>query len=104
MFNFFKSVPSISTQELEAKLGSKPIIFDVRTQSEYQAGHIFQAKHLSSNQINQFNKKQTEPVYVICQSGMRSKQAVKKLRTQGVDAINIRGGMNQWTGSVKRGK
>jgi rhodanese-related sulfurtransferase len=35
---------------------------------------------------------------------VRSRQATKKLRKKGYDAINVRGGMNQWSGKVKGGK
>lgn len=48
--------------------------------------------------------KGTETVYVICQSGMRSKRAVKALRKHGVDAINVRGGMSMWRGHRVIGK
>ncbi|MGO2082338.1 rhodanese-like domain-containing protein [Vagococcus sp.] len=104
MLGFFKSVPSISTQELQQKMASQPVILDVRTQSEFQTGHLFQAKHLSANQLANYQAKKEAPVYVICQSGMRSKRAVKTLRARGIEAINVRGGMNQWTGTIKRGK
>lgn len=104
MFGFFKSVPSISTSELQKKMVNKPVILDVRTQSEFQNGHIIQAKHLSANQLANYQVKKETPVYVICQSGMRSKRAVKGLRARGIEAVNVRGGMNQWSGTTKRGK
>ncbi len=39
-------------------------------------------------------------VYVICQSGARSKLAAKKLKHQGYNAINVQGGMNTWRGKI----
>ena len=37
-------------------------------------------------------------VVVICQSGMRSKQASKLLRKQGFNKVtNVKGGMNAWS-------
>ncbi|HEM4491517.1 TPA: rhodanese-like domain-containing protein, partial [Streptococcus suis] len=37
---------------------------------------------------------------VICQSGMRSQRATEYLKSQGYQAINIKGGMNAWTGGI----
>jgi len=41
-----------------------------------------------------------ETLYVICHSGVRSKLAAKKLKKNGYDVINVRGGMSAWTGKV----
>ncbi|MGJ8722629.1 MAG: rhodanese-like domain-containing protein [Salinibacterium amurskyense] len=35
-------------------------------------------------------------MYVICESGGRSAQAVEWLNTQGFDAVNIEGGTSAW--------
>ena len=104
MFSFFKVIPTITTQELAEKLPTNPKIVDVRTSSEYRGGHIRQAKNLPLAQINNYRGNQEETVYVICQSGMRRKRAVKKLRKAGYSAVNVRGGMNQWRGTKVRGK
>lgn len=47
---------------------------------------------------------QHQPVYVICQSGMRSKKAVRQLKKQGISAIHVKGGMHQWNGPIQGGK
>lgn len=41
---------------------------------------------------------------MICQSGMRSRQAAKILTKKGYQVTNVRGGMNQWTGKTVGGK
>ena len=51
-------------------------LLDVRTPSEYRAGHIPQAINVPLNKIPAYNKSANE-VYVICQSGMRSKMRPK---------------------------
>lgn len=103
MFNLFSRVPSISTKELSEKLNQKIVLLDVRTAGEYQGGHIAQAVNRPLNKINTYKGKEEE-IYVICQSGMRSKKATKSLINKGYRAVNVRGGMNQWSGSVRRGK
>ncbi|MGB3160741.1 MAG: rhodanese-like domain-containing protein [Carnobacterium sp.] len=99
---FFKKVPSISTAELEKKLGEKPQIIDVREPHEFIAGHITGAKNVPLGKIANHATKGT--TYVICQSGMRSKRATKQLLAKGADVVNVRSGMSSWTGSVRGGK
>ncbi|EUJ33653.1 rhodanese-like domain-containing protein [Listeria floridensis FSL S10-1187] len=95
----FQRIPSITTTELE-KL-DRPVIIDVRETHEYKGGHIPKAKNVPLGQIAAFSS--TEPVYVICASGMRSKRAAKILRKNGVEVTNVRGGMMAWQGLVKGG-
>lgn len=102
MFSLFKQVPEISTTELSALNLKKITLVDVRTPEEYRGGHIPGVINHPLQQIDRFQRK-AEPVYVICRSGNRSKQAVSILRDKGIEAINVRGGMNQWRGAVKEG-
>lgn len=73
LFQLFKKTPSISTKELQSRLSKEITLLDVRTPSEYRAGHIPQAINVPLNKIPAYNKSANE-VYVICQSGMRSKK------------------------------
>ena len=99
-----KKVPSITMSQLEEKL-KKPIeLIDVRSEMEFESGHIAKAKNIPLNRISGYKKKTDQPVYVICQSGARSKQAADLLIKQGYDAFNVQGGMNVWRNSVKVGK
>ena len=98
----FKPVPSISTDELEKKVTKKPQIIDVRETQEFIEGHIPGAKNIPLGTIADYTPK--GKVYVICQSGMRSKKAVKFLKKQGHDVVNVRGGMMFWSGARKGGR
>ncbi|MGX7265506.1 rhodanese-like domain-containing protein [Enterococcus crotali] len=102
MFSFLKG-KSISTTELQRLLDSKPTVLDVREKTEFAAGHIPNAKNIPLGKISSYQSKEDKPVYVICQSGMRSRQAVKKLKAKGIDAINVKGGMSTWRGAVRGG-
>ncbi|GGI65386.1 rhodanese-like domain-containing protein [Enterococcus alcedinis] len=104
MFGLFKAVPSITTSELEARLKSPMTLLDVRTPNEYRGGHITKAKNVPLNKIHTYNGSPDEKVYVICQSGMRSKNAAKQLMKMGYQVTNVRGGMSQWTGKIRGGK
>lgn len=72
---------------------------DVRTPEEYAAGHAYRAKNipletLMSN-LDKLEKK--EPVYLICQSGNRSRMAAEMLVEAGfMQAVSISGGMTAW--------
>lgn len=97
---FGSKIKSITAQEvMKQKITN---IIDVREEYEFVEGHILEAKNMPLSSLESYHG--TQPVYVICQSGMRSKNATKKLVRQGIDAINIEGGMNQWRGKTKRGK
>jgi len=104
MFKFlFNRVPSISTNQLQKQLSNDIKILDVRSPSEFRGGHIRQAKNVPLNTIKNHQEKDRE-IYVICQSGVRSKKAAKILKQKGYNVINIHGGMNQWDGQIRGGK
>lgn len=103
MFSLFKKSSTISTNELADKLGKSITLLDVRTPQEYRGGHITRAVNVPLDKIDRYQGKEKE-VYVICQSGMRSKQAVKILKQKGYEATNVQGGMNRWNGPTRGGK
>lgn len=103
MFNFLKGIPTISTSELSERLSKDIKLLDVRSPAEYRSGHIAKAVNVPLNKIDTYNGKEKQ-VYVICQSGMRSKKAAKVLSKKGYEVTNVRGGMSQWNGKVRGGK
>lgn len=103
MFQLFKRIPTISTQELAERMDRSISLLDVRTAEEYRRGHIVKAKNYPLNKIDRYQGKEKE-VYVICQSGMRSKQAAKVLLKKGYHVTNVQGGMNRWQGATRGGK
>lgn len=80
------------------------IILDVRTQEEYDAGHIPNAICIPNETIGNDaipalpNKEQLILVY--CRSGNRSKQAAGKLVQQGYTNIVEFGGILDWQGEI----
>ena len=110
MFEFLKrilpqSVQTVSTSDLEYLLSAEKItLLDVRSSQEYRRGHIRQARNLPLDQIGTYHGPKGEAVYVICQSGMRSKRASQQLRKMGYDAINVKGGMAAYQGKTIGGK
>lgn len=79
---------------------SDAIILDVRTQKEYDAGHIKNAILIPNNQISDDaeqklpDKEQTILVY--CRSGNRSREAAEALAELGYTDIREFGGIMTW--------
>ena len=92
-----KGVQSISTAQLKNVLNDKDKVFvDVRTPGEYRGRNIPQFKNIPLG--SSFDKlPRDKEIVVICQSGMRSSQACKKLKKQGFERVtNVRGGMSAY--------
>jgi rhodanese-related sulfurtransferase len=72
---------------------------DVRSPEEYAAGHAARAKNipLTELQANLDRLEKNEPVYVICQSGRRSKEAGDILLKNGFNWVfSVDGGTSAW--------
>lgn len=69
-------------------------MLDVRTKEEYQAGHIAGALHIPVDTLREHIAEldQTKPVYVNCQTGLRSYIACRILTANGFDSYNLAGG------------
>ena len=93
-----KGVTNITPQQAKAKFKDKNVQFiDVRTPGEYRANHRKPFKNIPlANLASEINKLDKEKeIVVICQSGMRSKQAAKLLKRHGFQKIyNVQGGMS----------
>jgi len=91
---------NISAEEfLNMKETTESLILDVRTNSEYSAGHLEHAVLINlrdsdfSQKIKELDKNKT--YYVYCLSGVRSRSAVIRMRKEGIEkAYNIKGGIN----------
>ena len=103
MENSYRSVSPQTAMEL-MQTEQNYIILDVRTVSEYGAGHIPGAICLPNELIG------TQPpaelpdkaqlILVYCRSGNRSKQAAQKLFDMGYTNIVEFGGINSWPGEI----
>lgn len=92
---------SISTSELKACLHDQSKQFiDVRTKPEFRTRSIKGFKNIPLQNLNieAKSKLSTEKeVVIICQSGMRSRQASKQLKKMGFSCVtNVKGGMKAW--------
>ena len=77
------------------------IILDVRTEEEYNEGHIegsllIPLDTLEANLPKLANSKD-RPLIVYCRSGARSAIASRLLADQGFKPLNVSGGINEWS-------
>jgi hydroxyacylglutathione hydrolase len=73
-------------------------LVDVRSATEYQAGHIAGAEHrfLGTLLRNMEGLSRTTPVVVQCLAGSRSAIAASLLQRAGFDVVNMQGGYQVW--------
>lgn len=77
------------------------MVVDVRTDKEYQQGHVMNALHIPlgtlDNRISELQAYKAGAVIMVCRSGARSGQAAGKLKKLGfADVHNLGGGMLAW--------
>lgn len=76
------------------------ILVDVRSMSEYQTGHLPNAKSIPLDTINEHVQlDKTKKIVVYCQSGNRSKQAKELLKSYGFTVYDF-GGIQNWKGDL----
>ncbi len=96
----FDSVPTIDARSADTLLAEGAVLLDVREDDEWAAGHAPRALHVPLGDISKGELPPgVEPgsvVVTVCRSGMRSSEAAKRLKAQGVDVRNLDGGMKAW--------
>ena len=91
---------TISPNELGLLMGAGRILdlVDVRTPPEFRQVHLSGARNIPMDRlaleaVAQEPRSQDQPLYIICQSGARGRQACAMLRSAGADnVINVEGG------------
>lgn len=80
------------------------LVVDVRTDKEYQEGHILNALHIPlgvfKNRLAELEPYKNQGIVLVCRSGARSGQAAAILNKQGFTAAhNLNGGIMAWQGA-----
>ncbi len=97
-----QQVPQLSVHELLPELeqnGSAPRVLDVRSPSEWDAGHIAGAVHVPGGELPaRFDEvPRDKTVAIVCGSGYRSSVAASVLQREGFKRVmNVAGGMTAW--------
>ncbi len=98
----------ISAAELQTMMndGQPLVLVDVRTLSEFEAGHIPGSVNLPLSDIETWAEtlNQQTRTCCICGSGNRSRTAADALIAKGFPRVyNLLGGMNGWPGDIETG-
>ncbi|OEU90221.1 sulfurtransferase [Streptomyces abyssalis] len=85
-----------------ASVPQDALLLDVREDDEWEAGRAEGALHIPMSEfvgrLGELTERagENERIYVLCRVGGRSAQVTQYLRQQGVDAVNVDGGMLAW--------
>jgi len=98
------NAPLMTVEDLKKVLNKKDVmILDAREPKEYSVSHITKAVPVG---YKRFNLQQTlkkipanQKVVVYCSVGYRSGKIVEKLRENGIEAYNLKGGVFGWVNS-----
>ena len=76
------------------------ILIDIREQHEWDAGHAPNARHIPASTLaehmGEFVDDEDRDVYIVCRSSGRSTQVAQFLAMNGIEVINVGGGMDAW--------
>ena len=93
-------IPTVTVEGVPDPMPDGLVVLDVREPLEWEHGHIDGALHIPLMQLPQrFTELPDGQTLVVCKIGGRSAQAVGYLVQQGIDAVNLDGGMLEWAGS-----
>jgi len=96
-----KNGENISAEDSLSLINNKKVVFlDVRTELEYNEGHIdssilIPVQELESR-ILELEKYKDKKIIVYCRSGNRSKTGQSILSENGFNAVNMLGGIKAW--------
>lgn len=91
--------PTEASEKLKNSKGV--LLLDVRTLKERKAQSIKKSVHIPLAEINsrvdELNKFRNHEIICYCKAGIRSLSAASKLRKNGFNSANLKGGIVQWS-------
>ena len=103
MGDVLSGVKSVSPSEATALINREDaIVIDVRTEADFNQGHILNAENFPAKELESQKKKlekfKQNSMIVYCQHGQESAQVTRTLKQMGFDkAVSLRGGITAWT-------
>lgn len=105
MFSFLKKdYEIININDIDPIINNIDLI-DIRETYEYRNGHIKTAKNIPMGNLLQNPSKyltKEKKYYIMCQSGVRSKNTSNKLSKSGFNIVNVTGGFSSYAGLNKK--
>ena len=100
IFQMFGKGTDINEGVKRQQAASGSVLLDVRTAAEYSGGHIPGSTNLPLDRLDEIRIEKKTPLFVYCQSGMRSRAACAQLRKMGYEATDI-GGIAGYRGRLE---
>lgn len=80
------------------------VVLDVRTDGEFNQGHIVNSVHIPHNRLNEqfdkLKKYKARPIITACRNGQQAAGATTALRKQGFEKVYLLGGgITAWQGA-----
>jgi rhodanese-related sulfurtransferase len=94
-------LPEVAPEEAVALVANGTLLVDVRERDEWDAGHAPDARLIPLSELQGRVAELPEDArfLVVCHAGSRSMRATAFLRAEGLDAVNVTGGMVAWVQS-----
>ena len=92
-------IPTASVEGVPDPLPEGLLVLDVREDDEWRAGHVAGSLHIPLMELGARHDETrgAEQTLVVCRVGSRSAYAAGFLIQQGIDAVNLDGGLVAWT-------
>lgn len=79
----------------------KTLVLDVRSEEEFNTGHLTNAKNIAldqlKNRLAELDRYKNQTVITVCAAGVRSASAAATLRKAGFEQVfSLEGGMDAW--------
>ncbi len=91
-------IVEIDAKTAKNRLDAGAIALDVREQHEWDAGHIDGAVHIPltdlPDRVDEVEDR--DNIVAVCLVGARSAKAARVLASNGIEAVNLVGGMRAW--------
>jgi rhodanese-related sulfurtransferase len=100
-----KGLNNLDANQFADKMKSNSILVDVREPHEFKSGYISGALNIPLSQLSKRAGEipKDKEVLLYCRSGMRSKQAARIIKKQGISNVShLKGGILAWNGNVKK--
>ena len=91
-------IPTAEVSAVPDPLPDGLLVLDVREDEEWRAGHVAGSVHVPLMELGAryVELPESEQTLVVCRVGNRSAYAAAFLVQQGVDAVNLAGGLVAW--------
>jgi rhodanese-related sulfurtransferase len=93
-------IPTAAVSGVPDPLPEGLLVLDVREDDEWRLGRVAGSVHVPLMELGQRYAEpalaEADQVLVVCRSGSRSAYAAGLLLQQGVDAVNLEGGLLAW--------